>query len=213
MPVVSTEKTKFEGIDFTKVIKVDSDGEFSIELPPLLVKTLQLKDSKVRARTKDLVLGAFSDQCNAYRKAKTTTRKVILYRGEFSAHVMSADGKKALISVKDVSFSNGMALDIGVGVYDEIKVEHEDNYHSYRYNYVTSDIPKALKIEDTSHVDPSDKRESDTQVLDWTKEREAFFANMGTLLQGLIIKLHDMSEDRKKFAALTNQPGGFKLLR
>lgn len=212
MAVISKQKVSFAGKPFLRVIKVDAKGEFSMDLPPALIERLQLQRSYVTAPSKEQVLKAYKDKCQEYHTAQTSTRKVILYSSEFSGYIVDQKTEQVLLN-KHSHYGKGLSLDVGVGVYTETKVVNATGTASYDYTWVKSSIPYSVALRRVpTRMDPENFRSDDPHLLEWTQQREDFFASLARLLEALILKLHDMGEKREILAMVSNSRDGIKLL-
>lgn len=87
MPVISREDVGVDGKTFKRIIKVDSKGVFSTELPLAVAERLQI-NPKITGKSKDLLLGEWKRRLDEYEKVQTTTKKVILYQAKYTCHIV-----------------------------------------------------------------------------------------------------------------------------
>ena len=105
---------------------------------------------------------------------------------------------RVLFESKQISFAEGEALCLAVAVYTEYKIKLQDAKTRYRYEFCRSSIPYGADDRNlTERFNPEDA-DHDSCMVEWSPEREAFFASLVIALEGLIIKLHELTQDKKK---------------
>jgi hypothetical protein len=193
MAKVSKTTWYVDGAPVVCEIHVDSSGEFSVKLPEPVASTLQ--KSRVSGQTLNAARRAWELALAEYANAKTTACKVILYHVGMS---MDRLGRSDLQGKFDtVSFSDGIALDLAVGVYEEKKRSLSTGFN-YSYTLLESSIPIELSLCNVGHR-RGDRREE--WLLEWTPEREAWFAEFGKGYLALIDRLIGMFSSTKTLEA------------
>lgn len=206
MATFKTETIRLNGKKWKKVIKIFKDGRFEISLPEEFRTVLGIE--KISAETLDKVEKKFKDIRKEYEAAVTVSSKVILYEIEYTAYIfgtpamakvfraeephdwdsMGRDSDVALIHQSDLHFANGTALSICCDVFEEFRTERPDGSILYRYEPVESSLPAGITSQ-ASHLHRNYRETREENLLEWTPEREKFFADLGHALDGLIMKL------------------------
>lgn len=231
MPVVKTQMAYFAGKPFKKVYSVDAKtGQFYMKLPGELVRLLNISD-RVTADKLNELDRQWEALVRQYTSLQTTARKVIIYQYGATASIYEKSSKPAepidpedepnehpsawaptIFERDDISFVDGEALSLAVAVFTEHTVHLLDDKQRYRYEFCRSSIPYgAYARELTSRFNPTDA-DHDSSLIEWTPEREAFFASLVLALEGLIMKLHDLTSNKTKLLAAANRGATGNLL-
>lgn len=178
MPKVKGETVYVGGVKFFREVHVDAGGNFKAKLP--LDVAADLGKDAVSASTLAACLSQWDMAKLEYENLKTTARKVIHYHLEMT---VSLDG----LHRNDLHFTEGVALDLGVAVYNERKLfsRGTTNTALYRYDHVPSKIPVTFK----PHTPVTYGGRPVEHLLPWTQEREDWFVGLcgayEKLLRGL----------------------------
>ena len=195
MATVKTEKIYIGGrIEFIKKVNCDSAGRFSIKLPGEWVEILEY--THVYAGSLADVEKAFDKARKDFTDANTTTRKVILYKIECTAHIEEGTGenRRYLYDIDQVHFCNGVAIDFGAGVYEEQEIRKPSGDCTYKYVFLESSIPLQNHILDVKPHSGWDRAENQ---MPWTEEREKFFAYIATAMHKMVLQLSEVQEKDK----------------
>lgn len=191
MAIVESFKMRWESGDFQRSTRVNRDGLFRIKYPPGVSEQLGCEVEAV-AKTKDEAEKIFRTRLEEYRTVCTETRKVIVYHVEMSAHIRR-EGRRVL-SEDGVSFSRGVAVAIWAEVCEEKKIT-SGKMANYIYETLDSSLPVSIRHGGrfNDRVRGGDRPEECLML--WTPEREAFFCRVAEMMESLVLKLHDMTDD------------------
>ena len=201
MAVVRTRTLRFNGREYRQVTRVNRDGLFRIKYPEELVKLLGEPDEAVATTQKevDQIWGA---RAKEFTEAQTTRRKVIVYRVQIMARLWT---EEKLLDRDDISFGHGLGVLLWADVFEEIEVKlamgSRYTYERIRDNNLPSSVRHPGKFD--LQLGSLGKKESN--VMEWTEEREEFFCKVGELMEGLAIKLDDMTKDPELFAVFAQE--------
>ncbi len=227
MPVLSKTKMPFENTWYDRIVKVDARGSFTINLPPQVAAAVDVRE--VKGRTLSEAEGLAGDQIEKYRKTKRTTMKVIAYEYKCTAYITdppaapnvrpavthNADDEedefsdyRVLLYEQGISFTNGLALSLEAGVFEETATVSADGKSTvYRYKKIQSTIPIAV----SHRLKPCGPDRAEP-MMPWTEEREAFFTKIGLALSSLVLQLHQATEDETKLRKLIDSGQAGRLL-
>ena len=207
MAIVKTSKQRFEGAQFTVRVRFSSkDGRFEITLPNAITRLTGVKE--VGSDTLDGVEAEYKSALKEYRESKTTERKVIVYKVEANAWVFRrADGTpghvhdddaSVVFHADDISFADGCGLTLYAAVMIERTLTPTDGEPSISYETVEdTGLPRSLEHSDHGVVHGYGA-DDEAQVIDWTPEREAWFAHVGRQLEDMVINVYKTLGDTKK---------------
>jgi hypothetical protein len=212
MPVVTTETIYFDGESYKLVYNVTSKGEFYLNIPPTMAHTLGI-NRKITADNIAALRREWKQLHGQYLEASTTTTKVIAYKLEINATIYTGEDKsEAVINRNNMHFSDGIAVALGVGVFSKetttTGAKTNDNY-----THLHSSIPESAQMNRLEYWDIQNK---EIGFLEWTQEREDFFAKLVFAMENIVIKLNDFlnPEDTQKLdnlikmnAGLLTEPG------
>lgn len=210
MAKIATETFNRAGIIFKLDVHVSADGTFKIALPEEVAKFSDV--SKVEARTKNEVWSKAVDRIVAFLDSRTETRKVILFQSNISASIYAYDAEyphgKAVLKRSDISFAECAMLGFNADVLIETKRTTKDRVE-YDYKRAESSIPDSCRFRHINYLNPN-KLSERMHMLDWTQEREDFFANLCISFENLILKIDGLTKDKDVFASLVDN--GVKML-
>ncbi|KKN09196.1 hypothetical protein LCGC14_1048910 [marine sediment metagenome] len=181
MGVAKTAKVYIQGVEFLTVVKVSREGKFTMALPEFVAEVIG--QDVVEAQTLLEVEQRFHAAVAASAKANTVVKKVILYEVGLQALVQDAEGK-VLVDQK-MSFIEGIGLSVWAEVVEERETTLPGGEKKYHYDRVGSSLRFPRPRYDTT----SGRHE---KQMDWTPEREAFFAHIGASMEQLILKLFEV---------------------
>jgi hypothetical protein len=193
MGVVTTEKIHFDGAPFKKVIRCNRDGLFRIKYPSGLVKALG-EPAEAVAKTMDAAEKEFGQRLWDYKQARTSTRKVIVYRINMKAKIWRPEDDIDLHR-KDISFGVGLGVLVWANVFDETRVQLGESGAHYTYATVQSELPLSIRDSGEFGARVGGRGHKDDCVLEWTAEREAFFCRVAEAMEALCLKLDEMTSD------------------
>lgn len=206
MPVVNREDAWFGGVMYKRVIKVNSSGMFSCEIPGKAANELGIS-STLSAKTRTELIDQFTKLNAKHKQLNTTTRKVIAY--QFNAVATIVDSKERIIfAADDMSFAKGQALGLAVGVFDELTTKSVDGDSNVRMIRITSSIPEEFYPEDQSLRSGAE----DMSVMEWTAEKEKFFLTVCNALHDLILKLNNLTHDPQRLEGFIRSGAWAKML-
>lgn len=212
MPVIRTEVGQHNGESWKKSYRVLRDGLWYINVPPAVARDMQLKD--VTGKTMQEAEQKLRAVLAEHLTTKKTTCKVIYYQFEFSCYITKPaipdeeHDFQVVLASQDISFTTGTAVSLAAEVYEETVTLMADGRRLYNYEHIPAKLPRGLRVGRMSG--PQREFERPERVIDWTPEREAFFAQIGLALNDLIAKLHQLSS--KPAALLKMADSGQKLL-
>lgn len=223
MPQVKTSKIYVGGVMFVRKVRCNAAGVFHISLPADVAEFVgfaEVTGSSLReAET------AFDAVIVRFTEARTETRRVILYEFKATCRVVEPDeellakfgsGEEEPLGYPDgaycvrfarddISFCDGTALALQCGVYVETVVTARDGSKRYRYKpEVSKYIPPGLcRLQSGSRTGPYNSPL--VNRLDWTEQRELFFAKLGLALEALICRLDQLTSDPGKLIELADK--------
>lgn len=209
MPIISKQACglQADGSTYWRIVKVDSAGNFSCELPKHMAEVLGYAtvggaslDELTRMENK-----AKDDFTNATRK----TRKVILYVNKVTAYMYKPgleEEKHVSFHVEDISFVDTQAVEFAACVANEIETKVGVSLQ-YEYELIPSTIPASTA---NALMCRSARRGKYTAQMDWTQEREDFFAGLARGMEHLIRALHAMNQTG--MAQIADNPNALKQL-
>lgn len=199
MAVVKSTKTFFEGAPFVMRIRFSSrDGRFAITLPKAIKRSMGIDE--VGSDTLNGVNVEYKRVLKEYRDSKTAERKVIVYKVEANVwvyrrsdgtpgHPHDDDDASVLFQVRDISFGDGCGLTLFAEVMVERTLQSGDKkYVSYKVVEDTI-LPNGLRKSDGRVADEFGKTGEDVHVIDWTPERERWFAHVGRQLEDMVMNV------------------------
>jgi len=221
MPVVKTSRIVFGGEPFTQRISCDSKGRFNALLPEPVWESNG--GSKVSGATLEEVEKRFAAAVSLYQASKTSVNKVILYRFSTTCRILSAGGRKRILAADvddgdavnlsteclhsrdDISFAEGTSLSLCAGVYAESARVNPDGTVKYSYKELPSALlPPGIRPGSGSCKLCGVAASQAGNRLDWTEQRERFFARLAVALEDLIVNLIDLTEEPARLAAMAD---------
>lgn len=215
MPVVKTEKIRHNGADFKKIIRIQQDGIFRITLPAAVSKDLAIPE-EVKAKTQKEVEDLFDAILKEHTATKKSTKLVIYYSFKDTSYIWDkteveedeeetdldfrrryVDDAELLRKTDDISFVSGTALMLYVAVFQQTATKLADGRVLYSYEHWKSTIPRGFR---GGHIGegPCDGTSLPETMMDWTPEREKFFAGLCIAMEDLIMKLAEITGDNAK---------------
>ncbi len=211
MPIVSRQSIGFANRQFARVIKVDTKGMFSIELPPEVAAAgfgLQVTNA-----TQTGAIHAFNAALKAYAESMTTAKRVICYQFKNTSYIWSVGEQRVIYRADEISFAEGTSLSLAVAVYDEFETLKPDGSKSYRYEEVKSAIPQGLSMgSGRSGRGPGGMCQREERQIPHSIEAEAFFARIGQSMETLILTLSQGFKDPTKVATMIEGGAGLRLM-
>jgi hypothetical protein len=192
MGVVTTETIYFTGVPFKKVIRCNRDGLFRIKYPSSVVKLLGEPEEAV-AKTMAAAEKDFEQRLWEYKQAGTTTRKVIVYRVEMKVDIWRPDDDVEL-KRDNISFAHGLGVTVWADVFEETRVQLASDKARYTYDRVESELPRSIRCSGSFGV-RHQRGDQETECMEWTPEREAFFCRIAEAMEALCLKLDKMTKD------------------
>ena len=197
MAVVKSWKDRFEGKDtVTRVRFSAKSGMFAIKMEPKLVEKLGI-GSDITADTLDAVEKKYWKTIKAYKEARTTRRKIIAYKVEAQVYICR-EKEDTYFKREDISFGDGC----GLTVYAEVAIEESHHQAKGRvhlsYKHVADSLlPRGMYKSDHGIVKQFGRIDEDIHVIDWTLEREKWFAHVGRQLENMVMNVSETlgSED------------------
>jgi hypothetical protein len=213
MPVISREKYFINGEEIVKITRVLKDGLFRIDLPDYVQEKLGVADVSHETR-----IGAdtlYKEVVQNYLDAKTTLKKVILYKFKMNGFVMGPashgeffipgeddpDQEICLFKRGDFHFDRGMVVGVMARVYMEERNEREDGDIFWHYETVDSDDDLPWGILDKLAPHRQDRAPEDGR-MDWTPQRHAFFVGLHKAMSELILKIETLTKQNKLLEAI-----------
>lgn len=191
MPVISRTTENLNGVPWKKVVKVDSGGTFEINVPEAVTKAFGT--TTVSGSTFEAAQRALNELIERFKAANTRVRRVIIHSVKAKAHIFEPDrsalhGERFVFRTDEISFTDGIALSIEVGVYDETTVE-ANGHTSISYEYVKSKLPVqvAQRYVVQHHREPR-------AVIEWTQEREDFFVRVVRAMEWLVLEMQKLKD-------------------
>jgi hypothetical protein len=204
MGVIQTEKIYFDGLEFLKKTRCNADGKFRIKYPAAVARLLGDPTEAV-ADTKRGADSAFQERLYEFEQARSSTRKVILYEVKLNSSI-ARDGILAL-SRKDIHFTNGYAISVWAGVFEEERVRR-DGGDIYHYERVDCSIPNGM-VSGLPNFGLRALNDPKENLVEWTEEREAFFCRVAEVMETLALRLNEMtSEGAEKLAQIADTWSG-----
>lgn len=181
MGVAKTAKVWIQGVEFLTVVKVSREGKFTMALPEFVAKVIG--QDVVEAQTLWEVEKHFHAAVEASAKANTVVKKVILYEVGLQALIQDAGGK--VLVDRKMSFIEGIGLSVWAEIVEERETTLPGGEKKYRYDKVGSSLRFPRPQYGTTHGRYE-------KQMDWTPEREAFFAHICASMEQLILKLSEV---------------------
>jgi len=185
MAKVRSETVWIGGKEFHREIRCDRDGLFTANLPDYVVEVLGGR-REMGGPTLEACKSAWEAAVKEYLLSRTTRRRVIVYHVRMCARIQRSG--RAVLARSEMGLSEGMALELAVGVYDEIAVAApRTGVVKYRYEFLDSSIPTAFRITRNALNVPHGDRAPG--CVEWTPEAEAWFAALCGGYEALLLKL------------------------
>lgn len=191
MAVVKSWKDRFENKDTVVRVRFSAKtGEFSITLQQKIVDKLGM-GSCVSAKTLEDVEKKYWKTIKAYKEAKTTRRKVIAYKVEAQVYIHRVK-EGVFFKRKDISFADGC----GLTVYAEVAIE-ETHHHTKGEKHLSYEsvedtlLPCGMCNGDHGIANQFGRIDEDIHVIDWTLEREKWFAHIGFQLENMVMNVSE----------------------
>lgn len=205
MPKVRSQTVYFDHKKYVRTITVNSAGVFEIIVPPAACKALGI--DKVTGESIKEAVRAWDAVAKKYVESKSVQRKVIWY--EFKANCYILDDDDIVSEHMDgISFANGVALSLCAGVFIETRTDHQGDRSTVRYERVQETTLPPSMCQNQSGWGPASygsyDEEEQRHIIDWTPEREAFFAQMGQAMDGLILKMLAVMGDRARLLEIAD---------
>lgn len=189
-------------------------GRFTAKLPDSVAKALQVTHAE--SDTLEGIEKRVRDLMRDFEQAETITRKVIVCKVEATLTVFRPDektGEKSWVFQRsDISFQDGAALAFACGIYNEISTKKgsgSDRLRRYEpaYSFDDDPISSAFRVSHgaSSMIDPEE-----CTVMDWTQEREDFFAATCRSFEELTLRLFAFFGDKTKM--IESIDSGMRLL-
>lgn len=185
---------------WTRIIRVDSEGTFSSNLPEVVAQTLGYKE--VEGKTKAEVEGKVEDALRLHKESTSEKRKVILFKVEAKYCVMEdRNGLRLCVDKSGGDFFSddrqGVSLALSVGVFEET-ARVTGKGRLYEYDLVESSLDRELAPRD--FIPRGWMREPKTNLLPWTQELEDFFFRTAKAVTVLAQALRGLSTPEKVLA-------------
>jgi hypothetical protein len=204
MPVVKTDTFLFEGKDgprqFKRQVQCDTKGRFSINLPTEVAEVLGV--GVACGRTMDDAFREWKDLLIKYKATQTASRKVILYTAAFTCYIWQGD--RVVENRNDVHFTRGgTAINVAALVCMEHVRTLPDGSKNYSYSPIEghalpTGIMNRFPMPRLAEPKPF------PTLMEWTAEREEFFARIGRGMDALCLKLASITDDPNKLAEIAN---------
>lgn len=189
MSVIKTETVEIGGKPYTKQIRYFStERKFSIEVPEEIATATN--HARVAGDTEKEVDEAFNRVISEFAALKHKTDKVILYRIDLKAKIVDAQGK--------VLFDQG-------GLRGD-----RDTEVSFQYLVATR-----FRWGGTSEYFNEQGEKvwiGGESIMEWTAEREQFFAAFKSSLETAILRAHKFFKNQKKLIKLIDTHAAPRLL-
>lgn len=177
MPVVSKTQHPITGDrTFVRIISVDAGGQFKCNLPAAVERVVG--QSHVVGTTKAEVERAFSAALKTWRESSTRESTVILWRidGDFGA-----------------SFRTGITLNLCASVFKETVVTSNGS-ETRDFDEIGNTLPEELRRGAHEIERLGRYGKSNVCRMEWTPEREAFFAKLGASMQAVAEVLRTLDD-------------------
>lgn len=200
MPVISKSKENCLGQQFTRVIKVNADGQFTSNVAPIITATLGV--GEVSGASKSEMQRKYAELIERCENAVTTTRKVIVYK--YKAHAYIMRDERCVLRRDDLSFAEGLGICLAAAVFEEVTTNDLTSY-----NEIESSIPESALNCHLAYSTPC-KHACNGHLIEWTEDREAFFAKICGAMEALALQMEALS-DTSKVCELAEK-GGLPML-
>lgn len=199
MPIVTTETIHFDGVDFSLKYCVDRKGVWSLKLPASLVERLGTQDHAY-ADTLDELKKEWKRLWKEYKEASTSTERIIAWKTEIKARIRADE--ELLINKAELSFADGLALSLSVGVFDRHTTKTGSKVHT-SFDLVDNVISSSAEF----RIEYWDWEQGLVKWMPWTQEREDFFAQLVTAFENIILRLNNFLGDNseKKLIEIIDQ--------
>lgn len=217
MPVVKRSQTIFGGEPFVQQVYCDSNGNFTIQLPKPVWESYGKR--MVTGRTLEVVEKEFANAVALYHASKTTFNKVLLYEFQANCFILSAADRGKILNMdanaseeesglegsclhklNDMSFCCGTGLSLRVGVYQETVRVNPNGTTQYSYQGLPSVLlPPGIQQGSEIGFCPRGGVQAHNR-LEWTENRERFFARLALALEELIVNLIDLTDKPEQLA-------------
>ena len=150
------------------------------------------------------VLNRYQEALVEYEKTTSVTRKLIVYQFKCKAYIWHPTEERVIYKSSqggsEISFCDGTAVGIAATVVEETEFTQSTGKPHYSYKVVASSLPKGMqKLWTPVHG------ERVRVFMDWTQEREDFFARIGRGIEAVILQLATL--DNPKDAAMIADTG------
>lgn len=186
---------------WTRVIRVDSDGNFSSNLPEVVAQTLGY--SSVEGKTKREVEDKVDEAIRIHEASTNEKRKVILFSVSTKYCVRGNEeaGEPFYLDRSSGNFFEndqcGVSLALSVGVFEET-VRVTSAGRRYEYRVMKSSLDPTLCPRDLLQRLPRDQQA--TNLLPWTQDLEDFFLRTAKAMTVLAQALKGLSTPEKVLA-------------
>ena len=212
MPVVKSWKDGFEGMNTVVRVRFSAkSGLFAIRMQPKIVEKLGI-GSDVSADTLDAVEKKYWKTIKDYKEARTTRRKVIAYKVEAQVNIERAEGG-VYFKRQDISFADGC----GLTVYAEIAIEEshhqaDGDIHLSFEHVANTLLPRGMFLADHGITQNFGRVDKDIKIIDWTLEREKWFAHVGRQLENMVMNVSETLGNEDTGVALQLIDSGHMLM-
>lgn len=146
-------------------------------------RELSIHENMITSKTLGRIVQGFEDICTIYDNMMRDAAKKKVIRFSFKANApWYKDGEAAM---KDISFCDTPALHI----------QYEVLYRVGDNLYAPFGEEGAGNLQYRGRYDEARGRSGDATTIDWTEEREAFFANMQSSLIEMIRRVNDFNKN------------------
>lgn len=204
MPIVKTREQGIGGKLFKVQVRVLKDGLFHIKLPDYVAEALGYKE--VEDKTMRGVEDKLHDTLKLYQESNTKVTRVICYDIDITARIWDEEREELLLDLDEVTFTEGMALQVYAEVFEEEKITGSDGsvrYH-YKSNQVMSNeqLPESIVSHSNYQYSPNRMMKKAEHCMDWTQQRFDFFARLAKAMEKLILDVHRIGDQDKLIEAI-----------
>lgn len=190
---------------WTRIIRVDSDGNFSSNLPEVVTQTLNYET--VEGKTKKEVEEKVREALKLHEASSTVRRKVILFAVSAKYRVVDeTEGFPRLVEESKGDLfdedRHGVFLSLSAGVFEEIARITEKG-RRFEYEPLKSSLQRDLFPRD---LHPRDRSVQPRNLLPWTQALEDYFANTVKAMTVLAQALKGLSTPEKVLALVAKSP-------
>lgn len=190
MAVVKRATVKLLGSEFRKVYNFDAkSGKFWMLLPGVVRQELNLDYMRISSASVEDLDKQLASLVQQVKDKKTVVTKVIAINAKLTATIYGngedEDGnRRIVIQSREVSFADGLAVSLAVGVYNETKTSLENGF-TLKYAYQESTIPESFR---------DDRGCENAVVVPWTQQLETEIAEYCVKLEDMALKAKELQE-------------------